>query len=95
MSVCIVVGTSTRQEDTIMDRRTSLYTLRLADEQTAAAVNTYGMVIQDRGPGTIGFRANNDDHARAEVNDMMAGLDDPYVLTTGLGIHRRTVTERA
>lgn len=76
-----------------MNRRTSVYTLHLEDHTTTKAIaHGFPTALQDQGETSLSFRARDDQDARQIAADALAGLDDPYTLTTGLGVHRRTVT---
>ena len=75
-----------------MDRRTSPYTLRLADTAAASRVAEH-LPVTDHGATTVGFRAKNDEEAMEKSTAALeaAGVLEGAWLTTGLGVHKRTV----
>ena len=79
-------------------RRTSIYTLRFPTrEQVQQTADTIDALIIDRGDFAVSWRAGSDTDAIATATRALhaAGLASApgVVLTTGLGIHRRTVAE--
>ena len=83
-------------------RRTSVYTIRLSPEHTDRieairdAVEQFTPVV-DVGAASVSFRTpTSDEGAYTIASTVMAGcVEEPgtgWTLTTGLGIHRRTVT---
>jgi hypothetical protein len=71
-------------------RRSSVYTLRLADP---SGVTSHVPGIVDQGSGSVSFRAGGDEAATRVATDALtaAGETGPAELTTGLGLHKRTV----
>ena len=83
---------------TAQTRRTSAYTLRFPTaEQAQAAAAALAVPVNDTGDLSVSWRATGDLSAisTAEAALAMVGLASApgVVLTTGLGIHRRTVAE--
>jgi hypothetical protein len=76
-------------------RRTSVYTLRVnpadADSITAIRkrIEDAGTLIVDEGGTTLSYRTT-DDQAAVQIASAVVG-DTRAQLTTGLGVHRRTV----
>lgn len=76
-----------------MNRRTSIYTLHLPGLGAAdlASVAERIPVLQDHGSESLSYRAANDAAARSIATYAAQGVHLPWHITTGLGIHRRTV----
>lgn len=73
------------------NRRTSLYTFRTGHPtMTVARLRAAGITIQDHGQGSVSWRAADDRAALYARKNVIGNLDG--TLTTGLGVHRRTVT---
>lgn len=77
------------------NRRTSVYTIRLQD-QFAADVAAFelreaNVPISDHGDASVSFRAPSDAAAARIANRAVATVEGSAYLTTGLGVHRRTV----
>lgn len=70
----------------------TLYTLHLPTPEARAAARARIIVpVQDEGETSLSFRAMNDRTAAVSAAVAAGDLPDWYV-TTGLGLHRRTVT---
>jgi hypothetical protein len=86
-------------------RRTSVYTIRLTDhtdedarrllDDVRKSLAWQGVGVADHGDRSISYRAAGDEAAAQIARDALAGLSDPWDLTTGLGVHRRTVEHHA
>ena len=86
----------TRQNPT--HRRTSVYTIRLG-ATTPGLVHTVASglldraIITDLGSRSVSFRAPTGDAGAYQIAlDAMAGVSGEWHLTTGLGVHRRTIS---
>lgn len=83
-------------------RRTSVYTIRLGDPRnmggTVHGLRRQSIPISDLGEASVSFRAASDRAAlevtRAALSgrQWVDGFTVEHELTTGLGVHRRTVT---
>lgn len=86
----------------VYTRATSIYTIRLtvvADRahrrEILAAIAAHLPAVLDHGDNSVSFRAAGDASAILIARAAAAAADDWWFcaeLTTGLGIHRRTVT---
>lgn len=84
-----------------MNRKTSLYTLRLDYSVHALAIgqalDALNVTVTDRGDKSVSWRATDDADATRTATAALvhAGIPDTTAtLTTGLGVHRRTVAEQ-
>jgi len=81
-----------------MNRKTSLYTIRLIEpddavvllDQIADGLRHEGYGVADYGSTTLSFRAKDDEEALAVAIEATAHI--PTTLSTGMGVHRREVT---
>lgn len=76
-----------------VNRRTSVYTIRTLDvTRVARSLRAAQVPIIDQGEESVSFRAPGDAEAQ-EVTHGIAVRDtaEAWELTTGLGVHRRTV----
>lgn len=77
-----------------MTRSSSIYTLRFTSAEHAAAAAARmpdaGINTCDRGDLTVSWRSAGDTEAIATA-DLLISDETPATLTTGLGVHRRTV----
>lgn len=75
-------------------RRSSLYTIRGLDpRQVQEVAGAVRIAVQDQGETSVGFRAARDFTALHIAHEALRGLDLPegVEVTTGFGVHRRTV----
>lgn len=86
-----------------------VYTLTFTDpdeaitdlvRDSARSLTLAGWQVQDQGGSSVSFRVSGPDAderdriAALAAYDVMAGLDDPWSLVTGLGVHRRVIETR-
>lgn len=79
-------------------RRTSIYTLRTPHvTHTVARMRSAGLPVADQGEASVSFRADGDDAALAVIERVAQPWrgGSAWELTTGLGVHRRTVAQEA
>lgn len=79
------------------NRRSSIYTIRLTNPGDVALVTdcltAAGTPVVDQGDASVSFRAADDDAANRTLDHALSGYTFPeHIVTTGLGVHRRTVT---
>jgi uncharacterized protein with GYD domain len=78
-------------------RRTSTYTIRLTEatpervEAVRRALTQRGVRIIDLGDAAVSYRSAGDTDAMQTAAAAMEKLWATWTLTTGLGVHRRTV----
>jgi hypothetical protein len=79
-----------------MNRQTSVYTLHVDPDVVDQIAPTFPAPLQDRGSESLSFRAADDAAALAVIDTALAGVEINRwlggCLTTGLGVHKRTVT---
>lgn len=66
-------------------------TFDLADNGGPRGVIVYARNAVDRGDSSVSFRAHDDTEARRIADTAMSARHRVWSLTTGLGVHRRTV----
>lgn len=75
-------------------RKTSIYTIRMGNPTPGKILKASDGLphTQDQGEHSVSWRSQDDATALLEAETAMAGIDTPWSLETGLGIHRRIVT---